>query len=1048
VTIDASIRISAVVDQAVKALRQLKAEATGVQEAAKAGTKPAFTELGAGASSASTKIKGAKKDSDDLNAAAAKPAGAKPFAALNDGATALGDKVAGLRTVVTQFFAAVAGIELGRNTLALIDAYGGLTSRLRVTTGSQLLYNQALEAARGLSAQYQTGLADTAKLIDRVYASISPLGGSLRNATAATEALLASLKISGATAEETSSAILQFSQALGKGVLNGDEFNSINEAAPGLLRALGDALGKSTADLKKMGEQGTLTSDVIIKAATIALPKLREQAAAIGPTIGGSFTALNNALVEFVGKGAQANGTARIMAGGMKLLADNIGLVVNALGVLAGAALLTGMVRLAAAFPALIAGISGVGLAIRGALAFITGPVGLIVALGSLALAWVGVDVAQRAATDRTLDRVKAERVRVQEIVDGLNAKNAADRTAGTNTATSGRQAALERNLALLQQLDAEVSKLEGKSAAAGGDVDIRADGVLKAKLEESKGKRKLDEEYARDRQLIETQSAKAVAALRRQGRDADADNLAVDAQQSLVRLKKSHDDAIKALTKDETDTRIAQYMEQYDRIAELVADGTARELKALQGGYEQQLLSTKAYFAQRGELEDAAKRDSITKITAEIAERQAIIDKNSRIRPSSANEASALNEANKRELGAINKLEIQRVQAQRDLADGARDRAVEETKATDQVLRQRQDTDLQLKAANDLLTLADERLRLENQYAEARKKEFAETGDTAQTDALIAAQLRIAELNRLKTKFSDLNQSLSLQESALAIQVDQGAITTEEAEKRKFAARAEALPQLETLLNAMKALATTDADRNAIEEVRQRVLGLKGAVTDLQATMKSSATSGLATALTDIETGAKSGKAALLDMVGSFAKSMLEVLNKKLAEQLVGQFANAVGNNSSGFLGFLSSLFGGGTSSTSSAGTSVGATYAHTGAVIGGAGGWRQTVPAAVFAFAPRYHTGGIAGLRPNEVPAVLQTGEEVLTANDPRHSRNFKSSVGDVSISVSVSGAQGAESDLAGAGDVLAQRMRAVVVEWAATESRQGGILSSSRR
>ena len=36
------------------------------------------------------------------------------------------------------------------------------------------------------------------------------------------------------------------------------------------------------------------------------------------------------------------------------------------------------------------------------------------------------------------------------------------------------------------------------------------------------------------------------------------------------------------------------------------------------------------------------------------------------------------------------------------------------------------------------------------------------------------------------------------------------------------------------------------------------------------------------------------------------------------------------------------------------------------------------------------RYHSGGISGLRPDEVPAVLQRGEEVLTANDPRHRDN----------------------------------------------------------
>jgi hypothetical protein len=63
-----------------------------------------------------------------------------------------------------------------------------------------------------------------------------------------------------------------------------------------------------------------------------------------------------------------------------------------------------------------------------------------------------------------------------------------------------------------------------------------------------------------------------------------------------------------------------------------------------------------------------------------------------------------------------------------------------------------------------------------------------------------------------------------------------------------------------------------------------------------------------------------------------------------------------------------------------------------HTGGVVGSAGATRAVSPL-VFAGAARYHGGGIAGLRPNEVPAILESGvnaEEVLTADDPRHVRN----------------------------------------------------------
>ena len=58
-----------------------------------------------------------------------------------------------------------------------------------------------------------------------------------------------------------------------------------------------------------------------------------------------------------------------------------------------------------------------------------------------------------------------------------------------------------------------------------------------------------------------------------------------------------------------------------------------------------------------------------------------------------------------------------------------------------------------------------------------------------------------------------------------------------------------------------------------------------------------------------------------------------------------------------------------------------------HAGAVAGQPGGVRRAVPPAVFAFAPRFHSGGvaglrrpIAGLRPDEVPIIAQRGETIL--------------------------------------------------------------------
>ncbi len=66
----------------------------------------------------------------------------------------------------------------------------------------------------------------------------------------------------------------------------------------------------------------------------------------------------------------------------------------------------------------------------------------------------------------------------------------------------------------------------------------------------------------------------------------------------------------------------------------------------------------------------------------------------------------------------------------------------------------------------------------------------------------------------------------------------------------------------------------------------------------------------------------------------------------------------------------------------------------AHTGGLVGGSrvgsGNATRRVDPSVFAGAVRMHTGGIAGIKPNEVPTILRKGEEVLTEDDPRHMLN----------------------------------------------------------
>lgn len=112
--------------------------------------------------------------------------------------------------------------------------------------------------------------------------------------------------------------------------------------------------------------------------------------------------------------------------------------------------------------------------------------------------------------------------------------------------------------------------------------------------------------------------------------------------------------------------------------------------------------------------------------------------------------------------------------------------------------------------------------------------------------------------------------------------------------------------------------------------------------------------------------------------------KAGFALLKKGLLDGLNSAFSDSGGG---GIGGFFASIFGGGGGDYAAAVASSG--IFHTGGVVG-EGSVKRNVPASVFAGAIRYHSGGIAGLQPNEVPSILQKGEEVLTRKDVRHRDN----------------------------------------------------------
>ena len=148
------------------------------------------------------------------------------------------------------------------------------------------------------------------------------------------------------------------------------------------------------------------------------------------------------------------------------------------------------------------------------------------------------------------------------------------------------------------------------------------------------------------------------------------------------------------------------------------------------------------------------------------------------------------------------------------------------------------------------------------------------------------------------------------------------------------------------------------------------------------------------------VTSGIKSMEGALVEFVTTGKLSVSDFADHIIAEMARAAIQQSItGPLASGLSGLLTtglgSLVGGygvfSPYNTAGPDGVVGSVF-HTGGVAGEPGGTRRVVAPAVFAGARRYHRGGIAGmLRPEEIPAILERGEEVIPARDPRHRANL---------------------------------------------------------
>lgn len=182
----------------------------------------------------------------------------------------------------------------------IADTWTTVRSRVGLVNDSVQQQQASLESIYDIAQKTRQAYAATGDLYYKIASNAELLNISDDKVLQLTNTVNKALRIGGGTAQQSEAAILQFGQALGSGRLQGEELTSLLENAPRLARAVAEGLGTNVGALRKLGSEGLLTSDIIIKALQSQSEVIDQEFTKMPTTIRQALTYANNAFGKFI----------------------------------------------------------------------------------------------------------------------------------------------------------------------------------------------------------------------------------------------------------------------------------------------------------------------------------------------------------------------------------------------------------------------------------------------------------------------------------------------------------------------------------------------------------------------------------------------------------------------------------------------------------------------------------------------------------------------------------------------------------------------------
>lgn len=308
--------------------------------------KEAFAALKNGAASVTGNTEGATKEIDKLGTQSQETAQqvkqldkelettTQELSQTEQASKGVSGELQGLKTGFNALTGALAALGIGVTASEITqtaDAYKNLSGRISIAIGEHGNLEKAMDDVKNVAIATNSNLEATGEL----YARLTKIGQEMKwpqeQALALTETINKAIQVGGGSAASNEAAITQLNQALGSGVLRGDEFNSMMEQSPRLAQALADGLGVTTGKLRELAGEGKLTTEVVTQALLSQSEKITAEFDKFPATIGASIENLKTAWTVYIGEADAATGASTKVANAIKFVAENLDTIVSTL---------------------------------------------------------------------------------------------------------------------------------------------------------------------------------------------------------------------------------------------------------------------------------------------------------------------------------------------------------------------------------------------------------------------------------------------------------------------------------------------------------------------------------------------------------------------------------------------------------------------------------------------------------------------------------------------------------------------------------------------